>query len=309
VEQLSKHQRIVNLPAAKYTVDLARGLGILTDHLAWSDLGHLFKTVDSTIKDPFDEVLSIPERILFFRLFLEADGSALLFIARTLTRNEVIPPKDQTWNDFANAMVLEANTDYLDLVVDLPSRTRMRQTIERRKSKPFSGKSGAHQSFIHVQALYRMGLLDKEDQGNSRRYRTGESKTPLHTLLELVPNINRLEQIIKDRTWPTLAREVFRSQLRRSIKTANALRKEDVFHELREIYGVIMETGISLCPLKTMIEALQISQIAAGKTPIEYDDAIKVLKTIQQSHPREVRFHVDRLGQPAYIKFADNLKL
>lgn len=313
VQLLGKQQRIINLPAAKYAADLARGLGILTDNWVWSDLGHLFKIICSPSEDTFTETLNLPERILFFRLFFEADGGALLFIARTLAKTEILPPKERTWNDFANEMVSDVYTDYRDFAIDVPSRTRIRQVIERRQSQPFSGKSGAHQSFIHVQALYRMGLLDKADQGNSRCYKNAEyqakEKSPLEVLLELVPNIRVLEQVIKDRTWPRVAQDVFAGQLMRSSGKREAVSTEKIFREFREIYDMIMETDVVLCPLKTLVESLQIRQIAESKFAVGYGDALEVLKTVQKRHPREVRFHVDRGGQPAYIKLADSLKV
>src|SRR6266480_4040310 len=82
--EMKRSGREFNPAAGSYAIDLGRQLGLVNDNLVWAELGQVLHLVSEDSAAQWVAELSLPERLLFFRLFLEADGAALLFIARTL---------------------------------------------------------------------------------------------------------------------------------------------------------------------------------------------------------------------------------
>jgi len=70
-----------------------------------------------------------------------------------------------------------------------------------------------------------------------------------------------------------------------------------------------MDTGVSLCPLSTLIEAIQIQRISKGQKIIGYADTFLLLRDAERKHPRKVNFHVDRAGRPAFLALAGAVQL
>lgn len=132
---------------------------------------------------------------------------------------------------------------------------------------------------------------------------------PLQCLLEAVPDVIALEKVIKDRTWPMVAERVFSEQIPTVPKGPIPPSAKELFRELHPIYNCVMATDVALCSLTTLIEAIQIRQLSNGEPVLSYDGAINLLKEIQRLHPREVRFHVDRLGRPAYLRLANDFTI
>ena len=81
---VSNRGRRFNVAAAGYAVDLAQGLGVLSENNSWTDKGQLLASIakDECGNLEDDLKLNERERFLFFRLFLDADGALLLYLAR-----------------------------------------------------------------------------------------------------------------------------------------------------------------------------------------------------------------------------------
>jgi hypothetical protein len=196
-KELQVAGREFNAAAGGYAVDLAQSLGLLNANIVWTDRAQVLNAISA------DELtnceLSLPERLFFFRLFLEEDGAALLFLARLLTKHGGLPPKDNGWAEIANAMVISVFEEYLRQAAEPAARITLRGVIERRRASPYTGKSGPHQLFVHLQTLYRIGLVGLEDSGAARKYsllKKGATAEPLTLLLAAVPDVIALEKCV-----------------------------------------------------------------------------------------------------------------
>jgi hypothetical protein len=309
-DELKRAGREFNPAAGKYAVDLARGLALLTTNLIWTELGHLMNLVCDPSGDSFHPELSLRERLLFFRLYLGGDGGALVFLARALREHGELPPTDQNWNTLANSMVLEVYTEYLDLIANPATRVRMRHVLEKRRAHPFAGKSGAHQMFVHLQTLCRLGLLTRVNEASSRRYRlapgSSTSGSALQTFLTQVPDVRTLERILKENEWVVLAQRVFEEQLP-PLQSRRPRSSEGLIGALKPLYDQVSSTGLTVCPIQPLIEAVQIGQLVNGETAVLYGEAMSLLQEFQRLHPRQIRFHVDRVGRPAFLKISSDV--
>jgi hypothetical protein len=288
-----------NLAAAKYCVDLAKGLNLLSENNFWTWSAQVLRLIapERNNETSLDPQLSLEERIFFFRVFLEYDGAALIFLARKASLVEKIPEPAKDWNDLANEMMVSVYSCYLDIVTDIRDRTAIRQLLSKRRRQPYSGKSGAHQCFLHLKAMTRVGLLQSRGREYCKHPSSAEPRGTIYQFLRNVPDFTILENILSKNDWPKIASAVLTQEL----LSGERWIKGRILDQAHELYERVMATGVPLCSLNTLIEAIQIKQISAGMMPILYEECMKVFRQAQAENPTKIRFKVDRIGRPAFI--------
>ena len=302
-----KQAERINPSAGGYAVDLAKRLGLLNDNLVWTEHGHLLRLFDTGRSVSMERELTLAERIVMFRMFLESDGAAMIYLARVAAEQAALPGKvGDGWNELANAMVTGVYREYLEVEVEPIERMKLKGSLERRRQNPFSGRSGAHQVFLHLQAMYRMGLIGRDDGATGRKYVVLRSAVPepLGELIATCPGVGELEGISRTGEWPTVAARIFASQLPVAVEKDDS-ESGEVFDELREDYGRVMSTGVAICPLRPLIEAVQIRRLISGRVVPSYQCGLEMIAEVRRRHPRRIRFHVDYLGRPAFIVLAN----
>lgn len=300
--KLSSAKGDLNVVAARYLVDLGKALKLVNEHLVWTNLGHLLNIVRSDEETDHDTLhLSEKERIVFFRIFLAFDGAALLFFAKKIEAQGTVPATTESWAQVAQELFETTYQEYLQFELDSKRRVRLRELADRRKRRPFRGKSGAHQSWVHIHTLYRLGLVDKVEGPGGRMY--GRKKTPTGGVrptlkfLELVPDLSTLEKVISSGQYYDLARSVLGYSAEETNNSG-----PDFCRLLHSGYEKVMRTGVPLCPIQTLTESIQVQSINAHARLLSAEDILQRLRTMQQDIPSDIRFHVDRAGYPAYIK-------
>lgn len=306
VQEINSRGKKLNKAAGGYAVDLARDLGLLTSNNVWSDKGFLLDLIAEVNDGELDEQLSLTtsERILHFRIFLEADGAAFLFLAKYLTQNTSLPPEGTTVNSLVQEMFIDILSDYLSVTNNTAQRVALRIKIDRLRREGYRGHSGAHKLYIHVQTLYRIGIIAKK--GGSRIYHLPDNapdmRQSLNSLLHEVPNIVALEKAISSHVLVELSANV----LQIPYKPWERGYSYDILRLLSQNYKQIIQTGAPLCPLTTLLESIQITLLTRGLL-LRYDSGLRFITEIQQRYTKDFRFHVDRRGQPAFVKISDDL--
>jgi hypothetical protein len=292
-----------NVAAAGYALDLARGLGVVNDQNVWTEKGHLLNLVVESRGGPWNNGLELafPEKLLFFRLFLEADGAGLRFIATYLLKHGQIPRADEDWNALARDLFLDVYTEYLQLTGTTADRVTLRNEIDRIRARGYTGKSGSHKLFIHLQTLYRLGLVGRMETGGARVYQINQDDgRKLRVLLEEVPGARALEEIVRDHRWAEIAASVFGDG-----RQIGQIAEVELLRLLVPKYQAVVATGVPLCPLPTVVEAVQIELLARESGFATYKAALDMLQNTQKHRPSDIRFHVDRRGSPAFIKLSE----
>jgi hypothetical protein len=213
----------------------------------------------------------------------------------------------QTWNDWAKEMFVEVYSQYLQITNNTPDRVKLRRTIDRIKSEGYDGNSGPHKLFIHLNTLRRLGLIALTSS-RPRTYQLTDSAVTtsgnLQILLKQLPDVSTLEKIIKSHGWANIAAKVFGIPNVTLFKETAPL--EGFVTLLVGFYERTMSTGTPLCSLSTLIDAIQIDLLAKSAELLPYDHATNLISLAQKMHPKEIRFHVDRRGHPAFIKISDS---
>lgn len=299
-QEIFSRGRRFNTAAGAYAVDLARGLSIINENNTWTDKGQLLALCATVSDRPIESEceLDATERVAHFRLFLDADGAALLHIARIALTGDMLP-RDGDWNSFAQSMFADIFQEYLSVSPDIVDRLNLRNQLDRFRV-PFSGKTGSHKSYIHCQALARFGLLDRFD--NPRAYRISQAGArALRTLTSRLPTVTSLEDVVNSGEWAEIAAVVF------DTGRADVVGPPEILHMGAQVYQRIVGSGVSLCSLVTLFDVVQVNLLARGQRPPRRAEILSAVLALQKDYPRDVRFHVDRRGRPAFIKMADGL--
>lgn len=306
--EVSSRGKKFNVAAAAYAVDLGHGLGILNENNTWTDKGHLL-ALNAKIGDGGIEAesqLDAVERLTHFRLFLEGDGAALLYIARVALAGKRIPedrdPRWWTaWNRFAREMFNSISGEYLASTADIADRIALRKGLDRLKA-PFAGKTGAHKSFIHLQTMFRMQFLRRTDPAAQREYELAESAAEgLRALLREIPTVSKLEEIVEKGRWSEIAAAVFR------VGRGPEVIRDELLHVVAGFYRRVSATGVPLCSLATLVDATQIHLMTSGSRLLTKDQIVAALTELQKERPKDIRFHVDRRGRLAFVKMSEEL--
>ncbi len=299
--KLSGSQRDLNVVAAGYAVDLGKALRLVRGNLVWTNLGHLLNiTAGNHAADSWRE-LNEAERIVFFRLFLEFDGAALIFFAKKIERQSKVPDQGESWTGIAQDLFQSTYEEYLKFVTGPAPRIRLRQLLERRRRRPFQGKSGTHQSFLHIHTLHRLLLVEQIEEGTTRVYKgnfqVDGMQRPTRRLIGAIPDLMTLERIVDAGTCYDVVGEVLGYA-----GSGQEMHDTDFMDKVRSVYRDVMATGVAICPIQTVAEAIQVQSVMEHRKPPGIKDILARLKIMQRYAPRKIRLHVDRFGFPAYIK-------
>lgn len=303
--EIRTRDKSFNIAAARYAVDLAHGLNVIGPNNVWTENGHLVNLLSKVTNAPWTDELALTdnERLLHFRLFLEADGAAFIFLAKLLLLKGSLPPSGSDWNDIATDMFLATYTDYLAVTNPIADRMALRSKIERLRSRRYKGKSGAHKLFLHLQTLHRLGLVDRVFDSHERHYRvSNESRKRLANLQSAIPDIRSLERVIQEHRHIEVAAHVYDLS-----RWSRVLTPDDTLCYLLPSYQKVLRTGVAICPLAPIIEATQVSLLATSSYMLPYADCLALLREAQSLQLQDIRFHQDRRGNPAFLKLSDNL--
>lgn len=126
---------------------------------------------------------------------------------------------------------------------------------------------------------------------------TGPS--PTAKLLGLLPGARELERVVSSGRLYDIVGEVAGRALRRYDDNPDSFAAT-----VRQLYERVVSTGVSLCSLQTLTEAIQIESLVHNHAPPHAQDVLNQLRSMQREAPRAIRFHVDVYGRPAYLKMS-----
>ena len=290
-----------NIAAAGYCADLGLALGVINQNNVWTDKGHLVDLIAET-NSPDELALTDREKLLHFRLFLEADGAVLLEIAKYYQAHETLKHSEAVSARFIDDIFERILSDYLKTSSSTAERMELRAEISKLTKVDYRPKTRKHKLLLHLQTLFRLGLVSRTEPASMIEYRVTESqRAQLGELLAQIPNIQQLESRIEQRELITVAAFVLRC--RHFQPQADST--ETLGRIVARLYLQVKAHGTPLCSISTLTEATQIRMLTETQQLLKYDEILAFLKREQDAHPRDIAFHVDRMGRPAFVKFSE----
>ena len=286
----------MNVDAARYAIDLAKALELLADNCVWLDHGLLLRaiTTDSIDLNSAEDLSNI-EKLYFFRLFLEKDGAALLFLLKKAVESHSLQAAS---NELAAEMVRSVYSGYLEFAGGYATRVELRSEI-RRLEKGYNGRTGAHKLFVHLQTLYRLGLLDRM-AGRNRIYTLPASEHSVEIIQRFTKRFRdygQLEQALNS----TPVTDIVLELMGLASTPTDEISDDVILTLVMQQAHNMLQYSPRLCPIQPLIESVQLLQASAGRG-LSFARVSAILSAAQRAAPREIRFYVDRQGRPAYVR-------
>lgn len=293
--------RHFNRAAAGYVVDAAHGLGLLTDRYTWAPTGTMMALTSDvgTCSPAAIEGMDLGRRLSHLRTFVAGDGAALLYLLEVLRDEGKIAAGGAAANRSATEMFLHVYRQYLELSSSPSDRTRLRRKIDQLRTRPYRGNTGRHKLLLHVNLLHRLGWLDRLGP-DSLTYRLSEAgRCAIEVFFSHIRTVSDLERWLREKEAMTLAgRFLARRPLR-----PEELSREEFADLLVEMYGRVRGVGFTVVPVDVVLELVQHYLLTRG-LELTYGNACKRLERLRARNPKELRYHVDRQGRPAYLVMA-----
>jgi hypothetical protein len=308
-------RRRFNVAAAGYAIHLGKALGLLTPYHTWTERGHLVNLTAEVGRGEPERQLSLSpvERVLHCRLFMEADGAALIALARYLKRRSTIVQAQVINSTFIEDTFVEILEEYLALVADPTEARPLQERIDYLRTTGYGGRTGQgrtrqHKLRLHVQTLYRLGIVQRVDKPRGLAFRTplkgDEAPSSPAALLEQVPDAATLEERLRAGEWATLCANALGMPHERPVDLDQGDRRY-LLDLLARFYPEVMASGVTACPLVPVVEAIQIRALAERGWLLAPERVVGVIEAEAARLPGDLRL-LTRRGRPrAAIRLSD----
>lgn len=296
------HGKRLNVPAARYAVDIARRMELVAENQHWSWKAHAINLV-STPEATVDAPLTLEEQLLFLKYYLERDGAILLEILHRASSGSGIPKRALTETDFIDDIFRHVWTEYLEVAVNVRQRTELRHRLEDLKRRPLEPKTRKHKTAFHFEALVRLGLLELlEDDEPTFVLAQGRGSMPA---AELARELSSLQDLDKAAESGSLWQAIGAAYAGYPGTSPGVLK--EFWPAFSDAYARISATDVAIVPIGALIDYAVTKCFVAGETAVTTVDLMAELERQRSKHPSSMRFHVDRQGRPAFIVMDDSL--
>jgi len=281
-------------------------LGFLTSNLFWSWKGHVVRILTSSDENADARAyleLGPAEQAIYLKYYLEGDGAILISLARELLFRGSLTEADLVQTDLLEQALRGIWEEYLDLSTNITERVELRHKLQRQR---YDTSTRRHKTYPHLIPLEDMGLVVRSqlDDRDIFEPTVCDGRKPLRTLVEGFPTIRELESSIdRGEHCAILAEVMFPGYRRFSQQEDLAALRQTTF----ENYRNLRSSGVAIYSIDAITDASYAQMISKQGVLVTRRDIDGVLTDLQAQYPQEVRFHVDRLGLPAYIVIADEL--
>lgn len=304
-----RNDRNFNKLAAKFVVIMAKRFGFLNENMTWAWRGHVINSVIRySNKAETEDIgtfleLTMLEKIVYLRYYLEADGSLMLQLA-SLIRDYGEISKNELSNTI-HLLFREIYEGYIDLSRGFKERVELKERLKKiPKEKRYDQKTVIHKIKPHIYSLIDLGLLLKEEVENGDEiyqsvvynrlsamtlllqelvdFRTMEKKFDNYEYFRIIDKILNLQAASFEASHSNI--------LRKTIATAYSFLKADITR-IADIDAIV-----DWCCAKMLVEDKIIVNAKLIRDFIEHT---------RKEKPRSVRYHVDYRGRRSYVILED----
>lgn len=290
----------ISTPGATYAVGNARHLGLLTNNNNWTASGLSLAFADHALPSdsgPESRLLTPLEERLYLTIYLTGAGALVVKFADWLIKHGPVTNRELREEAILENRMHEALDEYLTLATEIRDRTAIRSERDRLARTEYAASTKRHKRYPLLTTMQRLRLLRSTDDESDESTIVPDSGGRLAAFSRAIPDVKTLERCARDNT------------LRRVLDIALQEYARPDLPDLGEPGGVIadayqfaMERGLQACPLSFLDDVLG-ALFPASPT----GDSMKseqLLGPIQRDRPGEVRFHVNRRGQRAFVLLA-----
>ena len=294
--------------AAFHVVWMARPqqLGFLTSNLFWSWKGHVLRALSHA--DEYDDPreflqLNPAERLIFLKYYLEGDGAILIALAQELVSRGQLTERDLVRTDLLEERLQDIWSQYLKITTHISERVGIRRRLQQQRYDPTTRR---HKTYPHLAPLEDMGLVvrDKVEGLDVFYPLVVDGRSLLKRLVEGFPSVWDLEtSIARGEHYAVIAGAICAKYRRPSLQNDTPA----ITKAIAKSYHTLGVNGVVLHSIDAIADLCFAKMLCADGLLVTRKDIDQNLTSLQSEYAKEVRFHVDRLGRPAYVVISNEL--
>lgn len=290
--------RLSNPGGATFSVEMSKQFGFLTSNCFWDWKGKVINVLargdQPEIPDSYF-VLTSYEKILFFRYYLETQGAAILEFGKELLERGNISRREFTSSPYVEEIFVRIWHNYLPLTQQIQQRTKLRRNIENLMRRGYSTDTRPHKFVPILNPLQDFGLL--EPIKDEYKPIIVDNKVPLQILIDELKDVKQMEERFKNFDYFAIIKNCFNLGYQRELTLSNAKLKTYI----TSAYSSMKQDKIGLVSIDAIIDIVSVKALIDKTLYLSRHEIIKHLERIQSENPYNVRFHVNRRGERAFV--------
>ena len=314
---LQKHGYQCSKEAAKFLVRMSRHMGLLKLNHIWtwkgSVINHFENLDDMENYYKITRISSLSKKIVYLKYYLESDGALLIhFARRILNDNGVRKYTIRYTNEVVEPIFRAVIEEYLAIETNFPKRIELKNFLKFVSNKGYQSKVRIHKAFSHLDPLVDLGILNFNSKSRKYLPEVSGEKNVTNVFLEQFPNASSLEGIFlfEDGNQVRAARlyGVKSGYYERAAELYDISHdrlspgeREIVSEGIARIYSEVRDEVTGLASIRAIKDIVCTHLLLDHKILCEWPDVGSALKDLKKKRGVNLRFHVDRRGEVAYI--------
>lgn len=299
----------VNKESAKFAVLMAQSLGFLTKNMFWDDNGRAIAILlDETPRSaPSDYLrLTLTEKILYLKYYLEADGAVILEISKGLKEKGRMSRQELLSTNFIDHVFLDIWETYRQLTTDLRQKVQLKENIRMLRSKPYTKKTRLHKTLAHIDPLVDLDLVERLEEKNEISFcpKTRNSFAPIDVLIAELETVENMETYLSKSRYFKLISKIYNMEaIVYDPKNHSEILNDMIFSTYRKA----RTEPSQMASIAVMSDFIGAKLLADKAMIIERPQLEAQLDSLKAEIKRGVYFHVDMQGRKAFVVFDDKL--
>ena len=299
----------VNKESAKFAVVMAQSFGFLTKNMFWDDKGRAIAILlDETHRGaPSDYLrLTLPEKILYLKYYMEADGATILMICKGLKEKGRMTRQELLTSDFIDHIFVDIWVTYRQLTTDLPQKVQLKESIRKLNSEHYKKKTRMHKTLAHISPLVDLELVERQEGKNEISFtpKTYNSFSPIDVLIEELKTVENMEiYFSKSRYFSLISKLYNLGAVVYDPKNHAEILRKMIF----STYQKARTEPSKMASIAVMSDVIGAKLLTDKAVIIERPQLEGELDSLKAELKRGVYFHVDMQGRKAFVVFDDKL--
>jgi hypothetical protein len=299
----------LNKESAKFAVVMAQSFGFLTRNMFWDWKGHAINILlNETSRESPDDFLNLTlsEKVLYLKYYLEADGATILEICKRIKSSKRVSRQELLSTDFIDNIFIDIWEEYRMIATDLRQKVELRENIRKLKSHPYTYKTRIHKALSHIEPLIDFDLIERTEEKNEIFFspKTINEYTYIDALIGQLSTISRMEELFSKFYHFEIIANALNLTVSKFIsnKHSEPLRKEIV-----KIYLKARNEPYKMASISIISDVISATFLSEKRILISRNNVEQELDMIKKDHPGKMNYHVDMSGKKAFVVFSDAL--
>jgi len=246
---------------------------------------------------------------MYLKYYLESDGAFLIHFARkVLDENGLSKHTLRYTNKGVEPIFENVLNEYLAIENDFRKKVQLENFSKLLQRGGYQSKVRIHKAFPHLDPLVDLGILDYDSKKRQYLPKMPEGSMT-KTFLQKFPDISSLEEVflLEEGVKKTSSGYYERVAGLYNVSYRKFSRKDNgiISNEITKIYSKVKDKVTGLASIKTIKDIVCTLVLVNHRVLCEWSDIDEVLKEFKLEKGVNLRFHVDRAGEIAYIVLSE----